>query len=92
MNLICIDRNELVVNAKRRKGESFESFYRRFSRRLQQSGNMIEARKHRYEDGQPNKAAVKQSALRRIRVGIKREYLMRIGQLVEKRRGRGRRR
>lgn len=79
-----------MVNVKRRKGESFESFYRRFSRRLQQSGNMIEARKHRYEDDQPNKAAIKQSALRRIRVGEKRTYLMRIGQLIEKRRGRRR--
>jgi hypothetical protein len=51
---------------------------------------MIEARKHRYEDDQPNKAAIKQSALRRIRVGEKRTYLMRIGQLIEKRRGRRR--
>jgi ribosomal protein S21 len=80
-----------VVNVKRRKSESFEALYRRFSRRVQQSGNILEARKMRFRIDEPNKAKEKRSALRRLVVGEKRQYLIRIGQLIEDRR-RGRRR
>lgn len=66
--------------------------YRRFGRRVQQSGRILESRKHRFREDQPNDAKQKESALRRIKMGAKRAYLMRIGELVEKRRGRGRRR
>jgi ribosomal protein S21 len=80
-----------VADVKRKKGESFEAVYRRFSKRVQQSGRMIEARKIRFFADKPNKAKQKSSAIRRIQVGKKRSYLIRIGQLVEDRR-RGRRR
>jgi len=85
-------KGKRVVNVKRRKGESFEGLYRRFSRRVQQSGNMLQTRKIRFHESEPNKAKVKRSALRRIVTGVKRQYLIRIGQLDETDRGGPRRR
>ncbi len=72
-----------VVEAKRKKGESFESLLRRFGRRLQQSGKALEARKIRFHTSEPNKTKQKESAIRRIEIRDKREYLIRVGQLKE---------
>ncbi|MBI2475297.1 30S ribosomal protein S21 [Candidatus Uhrbacteria bacterium] len=72
-----------MVDVKRKKGESFESLLRRFSRRLQQSGKQLEVRKLRYRASKPNKNKQRESALRRIEIREKREYLARIGQLKE---------
>ncbi len=72
-----------MVNTKRKKGESFESLYRRFSRRVQQSGSMLQVRKTRFRVEEPNKTKVKKSALRRLVSRARREYLIRIGQLDE---------
>lgn len=80
-----------MVEVKRRKNESFEGVFRRFTRRVQQSGNMLQARKYRFNNDEPNKAGEKKSALRRLKMGAKREYLIRTGQLVEDRRRRRRR-
>ncbi len=80
-----------MVEVKRKKGESFEGLLRRFSRRLQQSGKVLSARKIRFHESDPNKNALKRSALRRDKIKQKREYLIKIGHLVEDRR-RGRRR
>lgn len=80
-----------MVEVKRKKGESFEGLLRRFSRRLQQSGKVLSARKLRFHEADPNKNALKRSALRRDKIKQKREYLIKIGHLVEDRR-RGRRR
>jgi ribosomal protein S21 len=82
-----------MVDVKRRKGESFESLLRRFSRRVQQSGKMLEARKFRFHVEEPNKNAKRSSALRRMEIREKRDYLMKVGKLVEepRRNARGRR-
>lgn len=81
-----------MVEVKRRKGESFEGLLRRFTRRIQQSGKMLEARKYRFRVDEPNKNAQRTSAVRRSEIRVKREYLQRVGKLVEEpRRGRGRR-
>ncbi|MBI4592062.1 30S ribosomal protein S21 [Candidatus Uhrbacteria bacterium] len=72
-----------MVNVKRRKGESFEGLYRRFSRRVQQSGSMIQVKKTRFHEPEPNKTKVKKSALRRLVARARREYLIRVGQLDE---------
>ena len=37
-----------MVEFKRKKGESFESFLRRFNKRLLQSGKLYEARQKKY--------------------------------------------
>lgn len=72
-----------MVNVKRKKGESFESLYRRFSRRVQQSGSMLQMKKTRFHVDAPNKTKVKKSALRRMVARARREYLIRVGQLDE---------
>lgn len=81
-----------MINVKRRKGESFESFFRRFSRRVQQSGTILQVRKTRFHEDKPSKNTMKRSALRRMKTAAKRQYLIRIGQIEERPRGRRRRR
>ncbi len=81
-----------MVDVKRRKGESFESLLRRFTRRVQLSGKMLEARKYRFHSKEPSRTKKKASALRRLELREKREYLLKTGQLVEERRPRGPRR
>ncbi len=72
-----------MVDVKRRKGESFEALLRRFSRRIQQSGNMLEARKGRFYAKPPNQHRKQVSALRRLEMKDKREYLIKVGKFVE---------
>lgn len=74
---------------KRRKGESFESLLRRFTRRVQQSGKILQSRKIRYHKAEPNKNAMRESALRREKIREKREYLIKVGKLIEERGRRG---
>jgi len=81
-----------MAEVKRKKGESFESLLRRFNRRIQQGGRMLQARKIRYRIRPKSKNAQKASALRRMSIQDKRAYLSRIGQLPEDtRRGKRRR-
>lgn len=72
-----------MVEVKRKKGESFEGVLRRFSRRLQQSGKQLEVRKYRFHAPKLSKTKQKASALRKIEIRVKRDYLARIGQLKE---------
>ena len=76
-----------MVDVKRRKGESFDSLLRRFNRRVQQSGKMLEARKIRFHAKPPSKMKLRTSALHRQTAKAKREYLMRVGLYVEEERG-----
>jgi len=80
------ERGEIIVlEVKRRKGESFEGLLRRFGRRIQQSGKLLEARKFRFHNAKPNKNAIRESALRRDKIRQKREYLIKVGKMVEER-------
>ena len=72
-----------VAEVKRKKGETFESFVRRFSKKVQQSGRLIQSRKIRYHEKRKNKNAVRAAAARRQEITDKREYLKKIGKLVE---------
>jgi ribosomal protein S21 len=81
-----------MAEVKRKKGESFESLLRRFNRRIQQGGQMIQARKIRFHERSKSNNAQKATALRKLHIQSKRSYLERIGQLPEEtRRGRRRR-
>ncbi|MFH1404792.1 MAG: 30S ribosomal protein S21 [Patescibacteria group bacterium] len=73
----------MSVEVKRKKGESFESLLRRFSRRTQQSGRMLEARKRRFFKAEENKTKKRESTIRKLVMGKKREYLIKVGQLIE---------
>lgn len=72
-----------MVEVKRRKGESFDSLLRRFTRRVQMSGKLLEARKIRFHKPAQSKNKLRASALRRLERAAKRDYLIRTGQLDE---------
>lgn len=72
-----------MVESKRKKGENFESFLRRFNKRLIQSQTLKEARKRRVKQPNINKAKQKTRALVGKKLHSKREYLKKIGKLPE---------
>lgn len=75
-----------MVEVKRKKNESFEALMRRFSKKIQQSGKMLQTKKIRYFTPKPNKNAVKAAAKRRAEITKKRDYLKKIGKLPEENR------
>lgn len=82
-----------MSEVKRKKGESFESLLRRFSRRVQESGRLLQAKKIRFHSRVKSKNLQREAALRREFLRSKKEYLIKTGQAVEedfRRRGRGR--
>ena len=72
-----------MAEFKRKKGESFESLMRRFKKKIQQSGILLQSRKIRYFARAENHNKRKTDALRRIRITAEREYLKKIGRLPE---------
>jgi ribosomal protein S21 len=78
----------MAVESKRKKDESFESFLRRFNKRLQQSGNLYLARKIQYHEPKKSRNRQKVSALVAKKLRSKAEYLKKIGKFEEKPRGR----
>lgn len=72
-----------MVEVKRKKGESFEALLRRFGKRIQQSGRLLQAKKIRFYESPKSKAAERDAALRRQYLGSKREYLLKTGKLKE---------
>ncbi|MFA6525855.1 MAG: 30S ribosomal protein S21 [Candidatus Buchananbacteria bacterium] len=74
---------KIVAEVKRKKGESFEALVRRFSRKVQQSGRLLQSRKIRYHTKDLNKTSSRAKAARRSEITSKREYLKKIGKLIE---------
>jgi ribosomal protein S21 len=72
-----------VAEVKRKKSETFESLLRRFHKKLQQSGRLIQSRKIRFHDKPKNKNQSRKDALRRNEINAKREYLIKIGKLKD---------
>jgi ribosomal protein S21 len=84
-----------VPEVRRKKGESFESLLRRFSRKVQDSGRVIQARKIRFHTKERSKNADRDAALRREYLRAKKDFLIKTGQATEedfrpKKRRRGR--
>ena len=72
-----------MAEVKRKKGETFESFLRRFNKKLQQSGKLIQSRKIRFYERPKSRGRLREDALRRKEIGTKREYLKKIGKLKD---------
>lgn len=72
-----------MSEVRRRKGESFESLLRRFSRRTQQSGRILQAKKIRFFKAPKSKLEIRESALHKDKMRKKREYLIKTGELKE---------
>lgn len=68
---------------KRRKNESFEAYMRRVKKIWQQSGKVLQVKKTQFFEGQKSKNMRRKSALHRLSVADKMNYLKKIGRLPE---------
>ena len=68
---------------KRKKNESFEAFLRRTNKCWQQSGKILQVKKIQYYERPKNKNMRKKSALHRLAVSQKIEYLKKVGLMPE---------
>ena len=76
-----------MTDVKRKKSESFDVLFRRFQRRVQSSGRVLQAKKIRFRDQGDSRNKQKAGALRRVEKKEEYEYLVRSGKLkVEDRR------
>lgn len=65
---------------------------RRVKRRWQQSGKILQVKKIQFHDRKQNKTLRKKSALHRLQMAAKMDYLKKIGRLPEETMGRTRKR
>jgi len=72
-----------MVYAKRKKGETFEAFLRRFNKKLLHSGLLLQAKKIRYFKSFKSRNVMRTSALVRKKTREEREYMKKIGLLKE---------
>ena len=72
-----------MVEIRRKKGESFDSMYRRFLKRMQQSGKVLEAKERKFLKPKKSETAKKRSALIGLKYRSKREYQRRIGKIED---------
>jgi len=70
-----------VVEVKKKDGETIESLIRRFSKRVQQSGVLIRAKKSRFREEAKNRREQRVDAIRRHKIREKKDYLRKIGKL-----------
>ncbi len=81
----------MAIEVKKKQGETTRSLLRRFSRRIQQSGLLIRARKSRFKEREKSKRERRTGALRREHMGKKMEKMRKMGLLEEEPRYKGRR-
>lgn len=79
-----------MVEVQKKESESLSSLLRRFNRRVQQSGILLEARKARFYERPKSKRAVRESAARRAEIVREKEYLRKIGKEPQEINTRGR--
>ena len=72
-----------MVEVKRRERETTGAMLRRFTRRVQQSGSLINARKLRFYSAKPTKRVIRERALRRKQMTQERALLEKLGKLKE---------
>ncbi len=68
---------------KRKKNESFEAFIRRVKKRWQQSGKILQVKKIQFHESEKSRTMRRKSALHKLGVATKMEYLKKIGRLPE---------
>ena len=81
----------MSIEVRKKDRETTRSLLRRFSRRIQQSGVLIRARKARFVEKEKSKGERRTSALRRNKIGKEKEKLRKMGLLEEETRWGGRR-
>lgn len=73
----------MAIEIKRKEGETTRSLIRRFTRRIQQSGILIRARKARFREKEKSKRERRASAIRRTKIARQKEKLRKLGLLEE---------
>ncbi|MBU1137059.1 hypothetical protein KKD72_02850, partial [Patescibacteria group bacterium] len=73
----------MSIEVKRKDRETTRSLLRRFTRRIQQSGILIRARKSRFLEKAKSRGERRESALRRNKIIIEKENLRKKGLLEE---------
>lgn len=70
-----------MVSVNRRENESNTALIRRFTRRVQRAGIILEARKQRFFQNETNKAGKRRAAARRERKKSEYEHMYKMGKL-----------
>ena len=73
----------MAVGVRRKEKEPVGSLLRRFTRRVQQSGVLLNARRSRFYNKPKTKRQMKMSALRREQLRTQRKEMMKMGLLEE---------
>lgn len=73
----------MVVNVRKKPTESNEGLIRRFIRKVQSSGVLLQAKNRRFYIGKKSKRQVRDAALRREAIRDEIDYLRKIGKLPE---------
>lgn len=81
-----------MVEVRKREHETTGAMVRRFTRRVQQSGILVQARKLKFHKGKATKRQSRESALRRITLARERTRLEKLGKALPDKKGRGIRR
>jgi len=72
-----------MAEVKRKKGETFDALLRRFQRRVQSSGKILQAKKVRFLKKQGSRNKRRESALFRVEKRSQYEYQLKTGQLKD---------
>lgn len=72
-----------MVEVKKKDNEGVDSLIRRFSRKVQQSGVLLQARKVRFHERKKNRRKVREEAQRRAELTAERERLIKLGEIDE---------
>ena len=73
----------MALEVKKQERETTQALIRRFSKNMQRSGILMQARKRRYQGRSASQLTKKKAALRRIESRIQYEKLRKLGQLKE---------
>ncbi|MFH1838234.1 MAG: 30S ribosomal protein S21 [Candidatus Kuenenbacteria bacterium] len=73
----------MTIEVKKKKGESPESLLRRFTKQVQQSGLVLQVKKTQYLNPAQSREKIKKTAKRRTKLNEKREYLKKIGKIID---------
>ena len=72
-----------MIEVKRKERESTGSLLRRFSKKIQQSGLLLQARGSRFRDKVKSRTERRKNALRRNEIVAEKEYQRKIGKLED---------
>lgn len=73
-----------MVDVKRKKGETFESMFRRFTRHIVKSSKLQGVKSRRFFTKKETQNKKRDSKLVRLQMSEKREYLKRIGRIDDR--------